>query len=124
MVLAIPTRTEVKSELQEMLLYQKQHGEKLGHSIFTTISLFSKEKLKSSIICADGLRWWRGLWECECVFRKTEPAIDCGNRKRLLGPGELLKGCCDNFKAHPVSTITFKYNTHKRGGLCVIRSEI
>jgi hypothetical protein len=47
---------EGENELQEMLHYQKQHGEKLGHSIFTTISLFSEEEVKSSIICADGLR--------------------------------------------------------------------
>lgn len=119
-MIAILTRMEEESELQEMLHYLKPYGEKLGHSIFIAISLFSEEEVKSSIICADGLRGKK----CECVFRKTESAIDCGNIERLLGPGELLKGCCDKFKAHLVSTITFKYNTHKRDGLCLIQSEI
>lgn len=56
MVFAIPTGVEGESELLERLPYQKQRGENLGHSIFTTISLFSKEEVKSSIMCADGLR--------------------------------------------------------------------
>lgn len=74
------------------------------------------------MVCADGLRQKKK--RCERVFQKTKSAIDCGNIERLLSPGELLKGCCDKFKAHSVSTITFKYNAHKGDGVCVIRSEI